>query len=850
MHQQAKIQQRGRESGRPEFEFLDLVEGRGFLKLPLPDPGDVFFDIEGDPHAPDGGLEYLLGYVLSPAGPEAASYHELWAVDRRSEKRGFEQFIDLVMDRWSKHPGMHVYHYAPYEPSAVKRLSTRHAAREEEVDQLLRANRFVDLYAVVRQGIRASVESYSIKKMEPFYGYRRLEELADARHALHRLERAVELGLTEHISDEDRRTVARYNKDDCLSTLALRDWLEGRRDELLHQGKEVPRPELLDGSASDEIEQRAAQVAEIFDVLLKGVPYEERDPDQQARWMLAHLLEYFRREDKCVWWEYFRINQLEYEELLFERDAIAGLRFEGELPTGPRARNPTHRYRFEPQEVSIKPGDSLHEVMRGAIGSVADIDDTEGILDIRKRADSVDRHPVAVLAHEYFNPDPMPESLLSFARSVISADRNGTVPRCARYDLLAKQPPRLKSLSIPLPKNARDAATELAFDLDGSVLALQGPPGTGKTHLAAQMIDALAKAGKRIGVTAVSHKVIANLLSRVRENSDHARTVAHRTDDKVDLFSNQCERLRSTKGIVKALFNGKVVGGTAWAWSKPRLEGELDYLFIDEAGQMSLAMALAAGRSAKNIILLGDPQQLEQPQRGAHPEGAEVAALKHYIARQPTIAPDRGLFLDKTWRLHPDICRFTSEEYYEGRLRSRDGLDQQRLSGLGRFSGNGLFFLPVSHTGNQNRADEEVAAIRQVFGLLRDGCHRWVDMNGTETDLSLSDVLVIPPYNAQVAQLKRSLPEGTRVGTVDKFQGQEAPVVIYSLTSSSQEDAPRGMEFLYSPNRLNVATSRARCVCILVGSPRLFEPDCRSPRQMMWANGLARFKELAQKLSI
>jgi uncharacterized protein len=276
-----------------------------------------------------------------------------------------------------------------------------------------------------------------------------------------------------------------------------------------------------------------------------------------------------------------------------------------------------------------------------------------------------------------------------------------------------------------------------------------------------------------------------------------------------------------------------------------------DYLFVDEAGQMSLAHALAAGRSAKNLVLLGDPQQLEQPQKGAHPEGAEVAALVHVLGGRKTMAGEAGLFMDETWRLHPAICAFTSEVFYEGRLRSRPGLESQALSGGDNpFGGSGLFFVPVEHAGNQNRSPEEVDAIALIARNLLRRNVTWTDAKGSTRRLVESDILTVAPYNAQVAALTERLPRGMRVGTVDRFQGQQAPVVIYSMTSSSAEDAPRGMGFLYNPNRLNVATSRAQCVSILVAARRLLEPECGTPEQIRWANGLCRYRELAREVTM
>ncbi len=259
---------------------------------------------------------------------------------------------------------------------------------------------------------------------------------------------------------------------------------------------------------------------------------------------------------------------------------------------------------------------------------------------------------------------------------------------------------------------------------------------------------------------------------------------------------------------------------------------------------MSLANVLAVSQAAKSLVLIGDPQQLEQPLRGSHPQGAEASALEHLLAGAKTITPDKGLFLEKTWRLHPKICDFTSEVFYEGRLEPREGLSNQRIEGHPWVGNAGLWFVPVDHEGNQNASPEEVERIGAIVDELLQPGVNWIDDKGRSRPLTLEDILIVAPYNAQVSDLLNRL-RNARVGTVDKFQGQEAPVVIYSLTTSSPEEAPRGMEFLYSLNRLNVATSRARAIVILVGSPRLLEPECRSPRQMQLANALCRYVEMA-----
>jgi uncharacterized protein len=295
--------------------------------------------------------------------------------------------------------------------------------------------------------------------------------------------------------------------------------------------------------------------------------------------------------------------------------------------------------------------------------------------------------------------------------------------------------------------------------------------------------------------------------------------------------------------------SARVIGGTAWLWARGELAEAVDVLFIDEAGQFSLANALAVSQGAKSLVLLGDPCQLEQPQQGSHPEGTEVSSLEHLLKGHPTMPAEKGLFLEETWRLAPSICDFTSELFYEGRLKPHAGLERQVLSGTGAFTGSGLWVVPVVHDGNRSASDEEVEAVDRVIDQLLKPEARWTDVNGEQHRLTAEDILVVAPYNAQVARLEDRLsPRGIRVGTVDRFQGQEAPVVIYSMASSSPEDAPRGMDFLFSAHRLNVATSRARCACILVASPRLFEAECRTPEQIRLANAFCRYVEMAKKV--
>ncbi|HEX7078450.1 MAG TPA: TM0106 family RecB-like putative nuclease [Candidatus Eisenbacteria bacterium] len=870
VREQARIQLAGRNENRPLHELLPVEPGRGLAMLPEPSAGDLFLDLEADPYVDDGGLEYLFGWAAaettSADAPALALplrvYQRLWALDRAAERRGFEALIDAVMERWAADPRMHVYHYGAYEPGAVKRLMGRHATREAEVDRLLRAGRFVDLHAIVKQSLRASVEEYSIKRLEPLYGFRRAQPLDAAGAALRVIQRGLELGAAVSTDDEHARIVEAYNREDCFSAAALRDWLESLRAEAVAGGAEIPRPAEGDGDPNEEIGERERQSRELAARLLTGVPEDrdERTEEQQALWLLAHMLDFHRREEKAPWWEYFRLRELSDEDLLDEMGALSGLEFIERLPG--MGRSTVDRYRFAPQETRIREGDKLHLPLPDGrtFGEVVGIDFGPRTVDVKKSGRCTDVHPASFFAHDTVPSTGQAQSLMRLGEWVATHGVDAPGPRRAARDLLLRRAPRLKgaaggALQAPGEGGVR-AARRLALALDHGALAIQGPPGSGKTYTGARMIFDLVRTGRRIGVCAVSHKVIRNLLEAVEQ----AAAEEKRTVPCVQLVKKGSTEspppgitaVQDREAVLAALRGSqvRVAGGTAWMWAREEFFEAVDVLFVDEAGQMSLANVLAIAPCAKNLVLLGDPQQLEQPIQGYHPEGTAVSALEHVLDGARTIAPERGLFLEETWRLPPAIGDLTSELFYEGRLRSHNGLERQTLLGGSAFDGAGPWYVPAAHDANQSASPEEVEIVADLVGRLMDEGVRWRDRERQERALRLEDILVIAPYNAQVADLTARLPVGARVGTVDRFQGQEAPVVIYSMTTSTPEDAPRGMEFLYSPNRFNVATSRAQCVCVVVGSPRLFEPDCQSPRQMKLANAFCRFLEVAREVRI
>ncbi|MDX2055227.1 MAG: TM0106 family RecB-like putative nuclease [Polyangiaceae bacterium] len=856
IREQARIQGAGRAEGRVIYELLDETDAnRGLLILPEPSPGDLFVDIEGDPLVLEGGIEYLIGVI--EAGPERGRFTAFWGTDRAKEKRAFEDFMQFVRERRAQDPNLHLYHYAPYEPTAFRRLAARHNTCEDELDDLLRGKVFVDLYRVIRQGVRASVESYSIKKMEALYRFSRRASLRDAGVCLVAMATWFDRRTTEEPPAELIATIAAYNEDDCASTLALRDWLEERRHELQTKaGRIFARPEPGE-VASEKQELRAAEVEALERELTASIPDDAtlRSAEQQAQWLLAQLLDWHRREDKSVWSEFFRQCELSDEDLVEDPAPLGGLVYEGEA--GKEKKSTLHRYRFPPQEFGIAQAHDLVDPRtRERSGSLHTLNEEDCTI-VLKRGPSLSQkpHPSALIEKDIVGTSEQKASLMRLGGWVAKNGMNSR-PGDFRTEraFLMREPPVIPSgVRIEDARTAEEMVEigkQLALAVDGSVLPVQGPPGAGKTHLGAEMIVALVRAGKRVGIVANSHKVIGKLLKeacKLAENQRARLNCIQKTDDDEPVHEF-VTNAKTNADVVESLEAGaNVAAGTAWLWSREEMKGAVDVLFVDEAGQISLANVVACAQAANGLVLLGDPQQLDQPLKGVHPPGAEVSALGHMLGGRATLDANTGIFLGETWRMHPAVCAYVSEVFYEARLSARANLSEQKVNATGLFGGVGLRFIGVEHRGNTNESAEEAKHIGKLVTELLTSGATWTSKDGKDARLTPEDVLVITPYNAQVAELRKHLPHNVAVGTVDKFQGQEAPIAIYSLATSSPEDAPRGMEFLYSKNRLNVAISRARCVSVVVGNPSLFRVQCKTPRHMELANAFCRFFELAER---
>ena len=851
LSRQAQLQLGSREGPLVYAILAPEKRGVGLGALPEPSLGDLFFGFERAPLAGRFGLQYLFGSV-GLKGSGEPEYNGQWAFSEAQEKLAFESFVDGLLDRRSRFPRAHLYQYGRSGLNALVRLAGHHATREAEVQKLVAEGSVVDLYQVVQQGVLASVEQYSLESLEPFYGFQRTTSGGDAEAVAWAISAAVEAafpGQLDDVSVEERRVAYLSNSDECLSMFHLREWLERLRAEMIEGGVVVERP-LQKTFPFGDSEHEALKIIE---GLQDGVPAvaADRNLAQSAQWVMANILTWHWKEEIAALQELRDLQECTPDELLEEPRSLAYLDLEDPAPVGPGV----HRYRFPSQEVSLRLGDKLYERGGGRIGQLVSLDYHAFTADIRFEENGAPFQNGSVIGFAEIPMGTLKRSLRDLGRSFLN---NGIGQRevCGvASDLLLREPPLVEGGPLRRPSEKPvDAALRIVQQNSFGLLPVQGPPGSGKTSLGAVLICDLVSRGRRVGITGNSHRSIANLLAAALDVADEQgidlaaiRRVREQDDVPPDPRVTLCFENRD---VLDEIPQGSfVAAGTPWMWARNDFRDRVDVLFVDEAAQMTLANVLACCRAARNVVLLGDPQQLDQPVIGSHQEGVDVSALGYLLNGALTIADSRGIFLPETYRLPPEICGFTSEVFYERRLKPAAGLGAQAVVSPGPVSGSGLRFLPVSHVGNRVSSLEEVDSVALMVTELVKRGSTWIDREGLESPVGWDDVLIVAPYNAQVQRIQERLPQAN-VGTVDKFQGQQAPVVIYSMASSSPTGGRRGLEFLYSLNRLNVATSRARCVCVLVASPALFEPDCSSPREIQLANALCRYRELATEIHL
>jgi predicted RecB family nuclease len=822
----------------PEADRQDL----GLGGLPPAHPADLFFDLEGYPLV-ENGLEYLWGVTYRDNGRQR--FRDWWAHDPKEERIAFERFVDWAHARWITYPDLHIYHYANYEIAVLKRLMSRYGSREEKVDDLLRNSVFVDLYKVVREGLRIGEPSYSIKYIERLYRPRRTNEVATAGESVVQYGNWMESGQgREPASSPILKEIRDYNKDDCDSTLELAEWLRLLQSKA---GIRYTKNTQNEPVTSEESPKAIGDVALRLDQI-DGLDYAAINTTDPIESKLAKTLRdfvgFFPRDNKPIWWRWFDRLQSTDEQLFEDIACIGGstlLAPEGQAEKG----SLIFDYAFDStQDTKLRSGNKVAPTAnRFARLSVESIDTTKGFFQVKLSKKSFHeklngRMPEVTswIPDEFVPPGVLETSLNTQINAYLDT---GYLHKPIRQFLLRQPPPSLDTTMASSLQ--RSLLTTLR--MDGELLCIQGPPGTGKSTTAAAVVLSLIEAGHSVGLCSGAHKAIQNLLAKVSAKSKGTIGMIYKgssnEEDEPDIPGLVVAK--SNDGLFDYRLSG-IIAGTPWLFARDEAVGKLDFLFVDEAGQMSTAHLIAMGRCARNIILLGDQMQLEQVSNAIHPNSAGHSSLEYYLDGARVIPRQKGIFLPVSYRMQPDLCRIVSEIAYEGELHAK-GTGGRHLkwpqpqTALPR--DRGLCFVPVPHEGNIQASEEEANTIASLTNSLLTATLHGI---GNPRRLAIEDVLFVAPYNMQVNLLRQTLPEGARVASVDKFQGQEAAVVILSMCGSFGEYGSRGIEFILNRNRLNVALSRAQVLAIMVGDPRIASTATQSIKRMAEISTFAKIK--------
>lgn len=838
---QATLQVRARDHVDAPLPILPLPidsDGApaGFLALPQPDDGDVFLDYEGHPfwHA-DMGLFFLFG-LLTRTNDGGWVYEARWAHDEAGESLITRELIVDLEARRQRHPGMHVYHYNHTERSSLERLAEVHGVGQATLQKLVETGLFVDLLTVVRGAMQVGVESYGLKYIERLTPFERSHDIDQGAGAV------VEYEAYCHDHDRIRLDkIARYNEDDVRATLALRDWLLTQRPAGLEWREAF-------------IEPAESKYPEI-DALVEAL---HAFPADSAEYLLGDLLGYWLREGRSVFGNMIAKTGYEFSAQLDDPEMLGGLELVEQVERvnkHGRTLLPVLSMKMPQQQVGSKlVGDAqlLFGAGDGLVGyvTIARIDVAAGSIELvwNERCQVLGVVPSVLVLNDWFDPKPKPKALADFAEKLVGEDLLNP-PSPVAMSILRRELPRFVAGTGPIDGRFTDDLDEMKrwiHHLDHSYVAIQGPPGTGKTYSGAHLVHTLITHGrKRVGITAMSHHAIDNLLSEVVK----VFTDAGDLDELWAICKVGAKRESTCDSVTFTTKNEdcldpdyNLVGGTTWLFSRAAMQAEpLDVLIVDEAGQLSLADTLAAAGVAHSVILLGDPLQLAHVTQGTHPGGAGHSVLEHVLGEHSTIPADRGVFLSETRRMHPDVCGFISEQIYDGRLTSHPSCAVQHTG-----AGTGLRWLRARHVGCSTESPVEAVMVAAEIGRLIG--QTWTDAHGVTRPLAANDFMVVAPYNDQVDLLRRELKAdattaAVRVGTVDKFQGQEAPVVFFTMTASTASDIPRGIDFLFSKNRLNVAISRARALAYVVCTDELLNSRARTVDEMELIAALCAFAE-------
>ena len=864
---QAEIQLASRGSEKPKFKVLNAEQGKGLSALPPASENDVFFDIEGHPLM-EGGLEYLWGVSYhnkqATQGKQYA-FKDWWAHDQAQEKLAFEGFIDWAYERWQADPAMHIYHYASYEITAINKMVARYETREAEVKALLENKVFIDLYRVVQNGLLIGEPNYSIKSVEHLYREKRTTEVANGGDSVVFYEKWREVGGADDWASlqhgyqtwlnepeqfdwnqwEVLREIRDYNIDDCESTLELVTWLHQLQKEHGIQYQPAPTELLVEVEPSEQslankqkreaLQARQQKLVEDFeqDESLKTDPHAQ---------LLISLLHFYSREKKPQNFAYYQRLEKNDEELSDDETVISDIKLISHpVDEGTIFCTATFSLDQPLRKDKIKNATIKNTNVKANKITFEELDIHTGQITFEVKAEyetALQQTPLTLLGSESMLPTDGLENELCRVTEEYFETRQ--LPK-ALETIFNQASPRYTNGVSALPVTRQIYPTNDAYaqalikaiaNMDESCLCIQGPPGAGKTYTAKLVIKSLIATGKRIGIMSNSHAAIMNLLEPLAEELPNTPIVKIGGIESTKEFEEKYPpekypnfKYRGSMSFTKTqpFESFEVIGATVYGFSKEIThEQPLDYLFVDEASQVALANLVVASSAAKNIILMGDQMQLEQPIQGSHPGDAGASALEFMLKDHAVIPEDKGIFLERTYRMHQDVCQPLSEIVYEGKLQADDDNRHQAIviqSPTLITKQNGILPIMVKHSGNTQSSEEEVEQIKAIIAELKTG--KFINKEQQAEPITDKSILIVAPYNMQVNLLKEKLGPDYQIGTIDKFQGQEAPVVIISMAVSDVDDSPRGLDFIFDKNRLNVAISRAKALAIVVANQGL-----------------------------
>ena len=872
---QAKLLIKSIQSGQPEHKLLEIKEQRGFNKLPKKTKNDIFFDIEGidkvlneeDSENNKTGLEYLFGLYYFENDKPKFKYFE--AHNKNEEKKALVNLLEFIGEHLKKYPESYIYHYNHYEKTALINLVKKHDTNFAQVNDLLREEKLIDLFHVVKQGMQVSEKQYSLKNLEKHYGFKRVGEIKKANESTD-----IYLDWVETQEKELFDKIILYNKEDCVSTYELREWLLDIKPANTSWHKEK---ELIERERNWEKEN--AEYKKLINKELKSL---------EIKNILSDILGYHKREDMVYWVDFYNRTSNKIPEQLIENAECIGDMIQAKKEKNEKGVN-VYTYKYDEQEFKIKEKDRIDDALDGdfktkSIGKIINIENHNNLIQIESKNDDLPKN-LSIARDTYVNSDPIIEGVLRFVKSAIKKEKKYQ----ATHEILNKNFPNIEGLekgkdilnseNFSSDEEFLKQSLKIVEQIDHSYLYFQGPPGVGKTHTAAHIILELLKKTKKVGITANSHKVIFNLLSKIEELAVEDNFIFkgfHKPGSDKDKRFNDGKFIKNTARVKvgktkegKPLYKEQMdllfesleadlFSGTAWCFTRydkktghPACDQRLDYIFIDEASQLSIADTVAISLAAENVIIIGDQMQLGSPTRALHPGESGNSAPQYLLEDKDTIPSNKGIFIEKSRRLHPDVCSFISENFYDSRLKSHEFTKKRSIKFSDKeklLTSSGIILLDAKHKEiSRQKSVEEGEIIKKLFKKIIGST--FIDetkREKIERKITIEDILVVAPYNVQVNYLKSILPEGSKIGTIDKFQGQEAPISIVSMTSTNSESLPRNIDFFFSRNRLNVAISRSQCLSIVIMNKELLETNCKKIEHIKLVNtfmGLEKYEK-------